>query len=85
MHGPVTCRCQRGARIASLKIRRDQFCIARVLNEDDDYLLIEVLKKDDTPVVLDENPDANRFYTLLFVKQDDKGGKVWKPWEDDDD
>ena len=56
-------------------------CLGRVLSEDEDFILIEVGKRDDVVYHLQQNNDGetvggDRFYTLIFT-----GGK---PWEEND-
>jgi hypothetical protein len=59
----------------------------RVLNEDDDFLTMEVAKRDDVTFSFqrDENNQivgGDRFYTILFVRFEDGEPVIWKPWED---
>jgi hypothetical protein len=77
-----------------VKIDRDDLSVARVLHEDDDFITLEVGKRDDASwhvaPVADEPEKPQQFYTILFVTQDsgypgEPYAKVWKPWEEEAD
>lgn len=61
--------------------------VARVLNEDDDFLTIEVAKHDGVTFHLQmddegETVGGDRFLTLVFTKTDGRGGmRTWEPWK----
>lgn len=68
----------------------DNLFVSRVLNEDDDFVLLEVGKRDDVTFHLQQNDDGetvggDRFLTLAFVKRgDDEGTAVpWNPFADE--
>jgi hypothetical protein len=70
-----------------MKIPRDQISVARVLSEDDDFLVLEVGKHDNVTFTLQKDEDGetiggDRFLTVLFIHHTDDGAEVWKPWED---
>jgi hypothetical protein len=58
--------------------------VGRVLNEDNDFMILEIGKHEDVTFTLNEgteNPDT--FYMLIFVKQSDKQSQTlenWVPW-----
>jgi hypothetical protein len=56
-------------------------CVGRVLHEDDDFMTIEVVKNEERPLNIES---GDRYLTLLFVRQVDGAGQVWKPWKDTD-
>lgn len=65
----------------------DDLLVARVLNEDNDFITLEVGKRNDVSFTLqrDENNEVvggDQFYTLIFVRADGGEPEVWKPWED---
>lgn len=70
-----------------MKIDVKSLCIGRVLNEDDNWLTLEVAKHEDVTFTLqkDENGETvggDKFLTLLFVRRtDDNGVEVWRPWD----
>lgn len=61
-----------------MRIPGEMICVARVLNEDDDFLTLEVGKHDAVSFTLEE---GDSFHTLLFVHKEGEGLEVWKPWE----
>lgn len=66
----------------------DHVIACRVLNEDDDFLTLEVAKHDDATFTLQRDEDneivgGDRFHTILFVKFENGEPVIWKPWEDD--
>lgn len=65
----------------SVNIRKGDVHPARVLSEDDDFMILEIGKHDGVSFTLDEDtPD--RFYTLLFAKSDGMGGlRIWNPFK----
>lgn len=73
-----------------MQIPREMLCVARVLNEDDDFLTLEVGKREDVKFTLQQNEagetvGGDQFLTLLFTRMEGGGIVVWKPWEDDGD
>jgi hypothetical protein len=71
-----------------MQIQRDSLKVARVLQEDDEFITLEVAKNDDAsfyvaaPDGIDAPPQV--FLTLLFVRRADKGViELWTPWDDD--
>jgi len=62
--------------------------VSRVLNEDDDFITLEVGKRDDVTFHLQQNDEGetvggDRFLTVLFVKSDGQGGaEAWDPFTD---
>lgn len=62
--------------------------VSRVLNEDDDFITLEVGKRDDVTFHLQQNDEGetvggDRFLTVLFVKSDGAGGaEAWDPFTD---
>lgn len=71
-----------------MQISKDSILPARVLNEDDDFITLEVAKHDAVTFTLqrDENNQivgGDRFYTILFITVEDGQGRIWKPWEDE--
>ena len=60
--------------------------MSRVLSEDDDFLILEVGKRDDVTFHLQQNEEGetvggDRFLSILFVRQkpDGSGIEVWDP------
>lgn len=67
-------------RRSSLKIRLEQMRVGRVIEEDENWVTLEVAKND---LVKYHVEDGDRFYTLLFVQSDGKGDiKADFPWGD---
>lgn len=68
-----------------MKAGRDQIRVGRVLSETETTLTLEVHKSNATPYTLSQalDPDAepDRFYTLMFVRQDGERAVAWLPWE----
>ena len=65
----------------SLHVRRDSINVARVLNEDDDFLTLEIAKHSNINMTLDpEIPD--RFLFLMFVKIEEGNALIWTPWKE---
>lgn len=59
-----------------------EIMVARVVNEDDKFMLLEVMKDQKDTFTLKE---ADQFLTFIFVRQggDGSGGlEVWVPWND---
>lgn len=63
---------------------RDDLVVARVVNEDDDFLLLEIPKSDQHVFHLDDDKEGNRFHTMLFASMRDGEPTFVKPWERDD-
>lgn len=61
--------------------------VSRVLNEDDDFITLEVAKHDRVTFHLQQDADGetvggDKFYTVVFVHNDGSGKAVpWLPWE----
>ena len=72
-----------------MRARIEELCIGRVLAEDEDFITMEIGKRDDVSFTLQQDPETgevvggDRFHTLLFVHQVDGAVEAWKPWEDD--
>ena len=62
----------------SMRAKRDDFCVGRVLHEDDGFVTLEVAKDMSRTLQLE---DGDRFLTVLFVHNTPTGVKAWKPWE----
>ncbi len=62
---------------------QDDVIVGRVVSEDDDFLLVEFPKSPDHKFHLDENREANRFLTMLYVKMIDGQPVFGKPWDDE--
>ena len=58
--------------------------VGRVVNEDDDFMLIEIPKSDEHTFHLDDDVEQNRFYTMLFCSFKDGEPTFVKPWEKTD-
>lgn len=60
--------------------------MSRVLHEDDEFVTLEVAKRDDVVFNLAMNDDGvvvggDQFHTIVFVRNDGHGKAVpWKPW-----
>jgi hypothetical protein len=53
--------------------------VGRVVNEDDDFMLVEIAKDEHRKVNIDE---GDQFYTMAFIHQPDDGQmEIWKPWQ----
>lgn len=70
-----------------MQVSRDQILPARVLNEDSDFITLEVAKHDDVKFTLqrDEHNQVvggDQFHTILFITFEDGQGRIWKPWEE---
>lgn len=66
-------------------VPRAMLKVARVLTEDDDFLTLEVGKRDDVTFNLQQDGEGevvggDRFLTLMFVHQADGSVEVWEPW-----
>lgn len=61
----------------------DDVVPARVISEDDDFILLEVGKHEGVKFTLDENVENNRFETILFCSFKDGQPTFRKPWERD--
>lgn len=55
--------------------------VGRVINEDDDFILMEFPKSDSHKFNLDDNPDQNQFYIMLFLRLKNGNPDFTKPWE----
>lgn len=71
-----------------MRFTKDHVIPCRVLNEDDDFLTLEVAKHDDVKFTLQRDEDneivgGDQFYTILFVKFENGEPVIWRPWEDD--
>lgn len=63
-----------------MNIPAGSILIARVLNEDKDFMILEVAKDENVTFHLDENPESNRFFSLIFLKAEPDGSAtVLKP------
>jgi len=65
--------------------RREDFKVARVLHEDDDFVTLEVGKNDSVVFNLQQNDEGevvggDKFLTLLFVHQVENKMEVWNPF-----
>ena len=61
----------------------DKLKVSRVLSEDNEFVILEVMKHDTSTFHLQQDENGNtvggdRFFTIIFVRND--GGKM-KPWE----
>jgi hypothetical protein len=70
------------------KVSQEDMCAARVVHEDDDFITLEVAKRDDVsfhvaPLTEDDDSPPQQFYILMFFNL--KEGRVWKPWEEKDE
>jgi len=59
--------------------------VGRVLHEDADFITVEIGKRDDVVIHLqqDENGETvggDRFFTLIFVHQVAGRAETWEPW-----
>lgn len=64
--------------------------LGRILNEDNDWITLEIAKRDDVVFHLQQNEDGetvggDRFLTLGFLKKSEKKGtmSLWDPFEDE--
>lgn len=58
----------------------EDLVVARVLNEDDTFVTLEICKDDNRKLQLDpDTPD--QFFTMAFMKNTPDGMIIWKPWE----
>lgn len=60
--------------------------VGRVLNEDDDFITLEVGKHDDVTFHLQQNEEGetvggDRFMTLVFMHEDGGTAKSYDPFE----
>lgn len=68
-----------------MKIPVGRLKVSRVLAEDDDFLTLEVGKRDDVTFHLQQDEEGetvggDRFLTILFVRSDGQGGmEAWDP------
>lgn len=68
-----------------MKMHGRHLKVSRILAEDEDFLTLEVGKRDDVTFHLQQNDDGetvggDRFLTVLFVRSDGKGGmEAWDP------
>lgn len=53
-----------------------------VMHEDDDFLVLKVIKNEQKPITLGEAAEKDQFFSVVFVHQTPAGPKAWKPWED---
>lgn len=74
-----------------MKIRGKDMLVGRVLHEDDDFITMEIGKRDEVVFHLQQNDEGetvggDQFYFLLFVTNQDTfpAGtvRIWKPWEE---
>lgn len=70
-----------------MQVRRQDICVARVLSESNESLIIEVAKTDAAEFHLSDDVQENRFLTLLFTHNTAADGEppvmgIWKPWEE---
>lgn len=61
--------------------------MGRVLHEDDDFIMLELGKRDDVEFhfQLNESGDVvggDRFYSVVFVHNVDGGVTTWVPWQE---
>jgi len=68
-----------------VKVKGSDIRVGRVLHEDDAFLTIEVAKRDDRPLQVE---DGDRYLTLLFIRSaptraDPRRAVAWLPWEPD--
>lgn len=61
--------------------REDYITIARVLSEDDKFLILEVPKDLKEKITLQED---DRFLTMMFVRKNGDKIIAWYPWESDE-
>lgn len=59
----------------------DDVVVGRVVNEDDDFILIEFPKSDQHTFHLDDDKENNRFFTMLFCAFENGEPSFDKPWE----
>lgn len=60
---------------------QDDIVVARVVNEDEKFLLVEIPKDDEHVFHLEEGETgSNRFYTMLFTQFKDGEPTFEKPW-----
>lgn len=65
-----------------MKIPLKHIRMSRVVNEDGDWLLLEVPKHDNLSFTIDQ-VGRDRFMSVLFVKSDGVGGvNVYNPFEE---
>lgn len=60
-------------------VNREDLVVGRVVSEDEGFMLIEIMKREDTDTFTLQEGD--QFYTLMFVRQVDDRTEVWKPWK----
>lgn len=60
------------------RARGSQIRVARVMQEDEGSIILEVQKSDDTPIDLF---GGEQFLTLVFVHSVNGQVKAWLPWE----
>jgi hypothetical protein len=62
-----------------MQAKRSDLRVSRKLHEDDDFVILEVGKRDD---VTHRIEDGDQFYTILFVHQVDGNVEVWDPFNE---
>lgn len=60
---------------------RDDVAVARVISEDEGFMLLEVMKDETQTFHLDPAVENNRFYTLVFVRFENGVPSFVKPWQ----
>lgn len=68
-------------------VSRDMVFVGRVLHEDDSFITMEIGKSDDVEFTLQKNEEGetvggDRFLTVMFIRMENDGAEVWKPWEE---
>lgn len=66
-------------------VGRAEMKVARILHEDDDFVTLEVGKRDDCVFHLQQNEEGetvggDRFLTLLFMHNEDGVARPWDPF-----
>lgn len=65
--------------MAKVQGKYGEIRVGRILNQDDNSIIIEIQKDQDTPIDLF---GGEQFLTLLFVHSENGQVKSWIPWED---
>lgn len=70
-----------------MQARKRDLYIGRILAEDNDFVTLEVGKRDDVTFHLQQNAEGetvggDQFLTILFVRSDGDGAmEIWSPFE----
>lgn len=64
-----------------MKFTQNDLTLGKVLDEDEDFMLVKLIKKATTQIPLNE---GDRFHMFAFVRfnEDTEQAEIWKPWEE---